>query len=248
MSRTEAAPALEVEEVSHFYGARKALDGVSLHVEAGRFTALLGPNGAGKSTLFSLITRLFAARHGSIHILDIPIDRNPGAALARIGVVFQVRTLDLDLSVIDNLCYHAALHGIGPREARVRAQALLLEAGLMNRARDTVRKLSGGQMRRLEIARALLHRPSLLLLDEPTVGLDVASKSAILAHVRSLVRERGVAVLWATHLLDEVEPEDSVFILNGGRVVAQGEAASIVRQSRKADLRSAFTSLTREAA
>ena len=156
MSRTPP-PALEVEEVSHFYGARKALDRVSLHVEAGRFTALLGPNGAGKSTLFSLITRLFAARHGSIRILGTPIDRDPGAALARIGVVFQVRTLDLDLSVIDNLCYHAALHGIGPREARARAKVLLLEAGLSDRARDTVRKLSGGQMRRLEIARALLH-------------------------------------------------------------------------------------------
>ncbi|MGE0259635.1 MAG: ABC transporter ATP-binding protein [Alphaproteobacteria bacterium] len=240
--------ALEVEDVSHSYGARKALDGVSLSVESGQFTALLGPNGAGKSTLFSLITRLFAARQGSIRILGTAIDRNPGAALARIGVVFQARTLDLDLSVLDNLRYHAALHGIGPREARARSRAVLRDAGLADRARDPVRKLSGGQMRRLEVARALLHRPSLLLLDEPTVGLDVASKSAILAHVRDLVREHGVAVLWATHLLDEVEPEDSVFILNKGRVVAQGEAGAIVRQSRQADLRDAFTALTMEAA
>ena len=102
MSRRTVPAALKVEEVSHSYGTRTALERVSLQVEAGRFTALLGPNGAGKSTLFSLITRLFAARHGSIRILGIPIDRNPGAALARIGVVFQVRTLDLDLSVIDN--------------------------------------------------------------------------------------------------------------------------------------------------
>jgi ABC-2 type transport system ATP-binding protein len=239
--------ALEIDEVSHGYGKRKALDRISLHVEVGRFAVLLGPNGAGKSTLFALITRLFAAQQGSIRILGSPVDREPGAALRRIGVVFQVRTLDLDLSVIDNLYYHAALHGLRRGDARARARVLLLETGLAERARDSVRKLSGGQMRRLEIARALLHRPSVLLLDEPTVGLDVASKMTILAHVRGLVREHGVAVLWATHLLDEVEPEDSVFILNKGRVVAQGEVAAIIRQSRAADLRGAFTSLIMEA-
>ena len=248
MSRTDRPPALEVEEVSHIYGARQALDRVQLTSRRGRFTALLGPNGAGKTTLFSLITRLFAARHGSIRILGTPIDRDPGAALARIGVVFQVRTLDLDLSVIDNLCYHAALHGIGPREARARAQAAAARSRPGgSRARygaQTVRRTDAPPGDRPRAAAPA----SLLVLDEPTVGLDVASKSAILAHVRSLVRERGVAVLWATHLLDEVEPEDSVFILNGGRIVAQGEAAAIVRQSREADLRGAFTSLTREAA
>jgi len=143
---------------------------------------------------------------------------------------------------------HARLFGMPRGLARQRIAEVLEHFGLGDRARQRVEDLSGGLARRVEIARSLLHQPSLLLLDEPTVGLDVASKSAILAHVRFLVRVRGVAVLWATHLLDEVEPEDSVYILNRGRIVAQGEAASIVRQSREVDLRGAFTSLTREAA
>ena len=162
-----------------------ALEDVSLTVPASRFTALLGLNGAGKTTLFSLITRLYDTQQGSIDVLGHRVSREPGEALRRLGVVFQARTLDLDISVMDNLLYHAALHGIGSRDARRRAQAALREIDLADRARDQVRKLSGGQMRRIEIARALLHQPRVLVLDEPTVGLDVASKSAILRHVRA---------------------------------------------------------------
>ena len=207
-----------MRNVSHSYGSRQALKDVSLTVPQSRFTALLGLNGAGKTTLFSLITRLYDTRHGSIDVLGHRVSREPGRALRLLGVVFQARTLDLDLSVMDNLLYHAALHGIGSREARQRAHAALEEIDLADRARETVRRLSGGQMRRVEIARALLHRPRVLVLDEPTVGLDVASRSAILRHVRSLVRERGVAVLWATHLLDEVAADDAVVMLHRGQV------------------------------
>jgi ABC-2 type transport system ATP-binding protein len=249
VAATDLAPpnALDIDSVSHSYGPRKALDDVTLHVPQGRFIALLGPNGAGKTTLFSLITRLFATQRGSIRIFGQAVDRDPGEALRMLGVVFQARTLDLDLSVMDNLCYHAALHGIGPRQARQRASVLLCETRLQERTRDPVRKLSGGQMRRLEIARALLHRPQLLLLDEPTVGLDVASKWAIVGQVRALVQQQGVTVLWATHLLDEVEGEDTLFVLNQGRIVAHDDAAGIVRASGAADLRGAFTSLTEPA-
>jgi ABC-2 type transport system ATP-binding protein len=220
--------ALDVRDVSHAYGSQKALRAVSLSVPRSRFTALLGLNGAGKTTLFSLITRLYDTQQGSIDVLGYRVSRQPGEALRRLGVVFQARTLDLDLSVIDNLLYHAALHGIGGREARQRARAALEEIELADRARDTVRKLSGGQMRRVEIARALLHRPSVLVLDEPTVGLDVASRSAILRHVRSLVRERGVAVLWATHLLDEVMSDDAVVVLHRGEILAAGDVTDVV--------------------
>jgi ABC-2 type transport system ATP-binding protein len=176
------------------------------------------------------------------------VARDPGEALRRLGVVFQARTLDLDLSVMDNLLYHAALHGIGRGEARRRAREVLAEVELTERARDAARKLSGGQMRRVEIARALLHRPRLLVVDEPTVGLDVASKSVIVAHVRRLVAERGVAVLWATHLLDEIAPADEVVVLHRGRVVAAGVAARLVADTGAADLRAAFTALTGPAA
>jgi ABC-2 type transport system ATP-binding protein len=243
-ARFTETPALAVLGVSHAYGPHKALQNVSLTVPRSRFTALLGLNGAGKTTLFSLITRLYDTQQGSIDVLGHRVSREPGEALRRLGVVFQARTLDLDLSVIDNLLYHAALHGIGGRDARQRALAALQDIELADRARDAVRKLSGGQMRRIEIARALLHRPRVLVLDEPTVGLDVASRSAILRHVRSLVLERGVAVLWATHLLDEVILDDEVVVLHRGAVLAAGKVADVVASAGAADMRSAFITLT----
>ena len=236
--------ALAVRNVSHSYGSRQALKDVSLTVAQSRFTALLGLNGAGKTTLFSVITRLYDTQHGSIDVLGHRVSREPGSALRLLGVVFQARTLDLDISVMDNLLYHAALHGIGHREARQRARTALDEIGLADRAKDAVRKLSGGQMRRVEIARALLHRPRVLVLDEPTVGLDVASRSAILRHVRSLVDERGVAVLWATHLLDEVVPEDEVVVLHRGRVLAAGNVADVIASAGATNMRDAFIALT----
>jgi ABC-2 type transport system ATP-binding protein len=239
-----AVAALAVHAVSHAYGTREALRDVSLTVPQSRFTALLGLNGAGKTTLFSLITRLYDTRHGSIEVLGHRVSREPGKALRLLGVVFQARTLDLDISVMDNLLYHAALHGIGRREARERSLAALQEIGLDDRAKEAVRRLSGGQMRRVEIVRALLHRPRVLVLDEPTVGLDVASRSAILRHVRALVRERGVAVLWATHLLDEVVAADAVVVLHRGHVLAAGNVSDVVASSGAVDMRSAFVALT----
>jgi ABC-2 type transport system ATP-binding protein len=177
-------------------------------------------------------------------VMGFRISKHPGEALRRLGVVFQARTLDLDLSVMENLLYHAALHGIGGREARRRAQAALVDFDLADRARDAVRKLSGGQMRRVEIARALIHNPLFLALDEPTVGLDVTSKTAIIGRVRSLVRDRGVSVLWATHLLDEIDPEDAVVVLHRGKVVAAGDVADVVASSDATDMRAAFIALT----
>ncbi len=163
--------ALLVERLSHSYGKRKALGDVSVRVDPGAFTVLLGLNGAGKSTLFALVTRLFNARAGRIRIFGHDLRREPGEALRLLGVVFQARTLDLDLTVMQNLTYHAALHGIAEPQARQRAGEVLTQIGLLTRAHDKARNLSGGQMRRVEIARALLHRPRLLLLDEPTAGL-----------------------------------------------------------------------------
>jgi ABC-2 type transport system ATP-binding protein len=240
-------PALAVSGVSHFYGRRKALDDVTFAIAPATFTVLLGLNGAGKTTLFSLITRLFATRRGTIRIFGHDVAAAPGAALRVLGVVFQPRTLDLDLSVTQNLMFHAALHGINAREARERARAVLDEIELSARANDKVRELSGGQVRRVEIARALLHRPRLLVLDEPTVGLDINARAAMLAHVRALVMA-GVTALWATHLVDEVADDDDVAILHEGRVVAHGPVARIVRAAGAPDLRAAFTQMTSDAA
>jgi ABC-2 type transport system ATP-binding protein len=237
-------PALALKNLSHSYGARKALDDVSFAIERGVFTALLGLNGAGKSTLFSLVTGLFAARGGSVEIFGFDIAREPGEALRRLGVVFQARTLDLELSVMQNLLYHAALHGLGPVEGKRRAEEALARAGLAERAKDKARALSGGQMRRVEIARALLHGPRLLLLDEPTVGLDIRARADILAHVRDLVRREGLAVLWTTHLIDEIEGEDQVVVLHKGRALARGAAAEIVAAQGAAGIGEAFEKLT----
>lgn len=221
------APALEIDRVSHAFGKRRALDDVSLTVPAGRFVALLGPNGAGKTTLFSLATRLYTTREGRVRIFGHDLAREPSAALAELGVVFQSRTLDLDLSVRQNLAYHAALHGLAGRPARARIVHLLALVGLGERADEKVRTLSGGQARRVEIARALIHRPRLLLLDEATVGLDLESRSAIVAIVRRLVEEERLAVLWATHIFDEVRADDEIYVLDMGRIIAHGTASEV---------------------
>src|SRR3979411_2347576 len=230
-------PALAIDGVSHSYGARQALAGVNLPIPPATFVVLLGLNGAGKSTLFSLITRLFATQHGQIRVFGHDIARAPGAALRRLGVAFQLRTLDLDLSVMQNLTYHAALHGIGRPSALQRAKDMLARVELSDRAADKVRKLSGGQMRRVEIARALLHRPRLLLLDEPTVGLDIRARADILDHVRRLSAVEGIGVLWATHLIDEAGTGDDVVVLHKGKVLAHGAIGDVVGSSGGADLR-----------
>lgn len=236
--------ALAVSGVSHSYGTRQALNDVSLSVGGGKFCVLLGLNGAGKSTLFSLITRLYATRVGKIGIFGHDVERAPGEALRRMGVVFQARTLDMELSVEQNLIYHAALHGIGTRQTLVRARDVLARVGMADRARDKARDLSGGQMRRVEIARALLHEPRLLLLDEPTVGLDMQARSDILAYVRRLVAEAGIGVLWTTHLLDEIQKGDDVVVLHKGKVLDAGLASDIVARAGTADIKAAFAKLT----
>jgi ABC-2 type transport system ATP-binding protein len=241
---TLAPPAAAIDRVTHRYGARQALDDVTFAVAPSTFTVLLGLNGAGKSTLFSLMTRLYGVQSGHIRIFGYDIERTASEALRLIGVVFQPRTLDLDLSVTQNLTYHAALHGIGKREGRKRADGVLARVGLSDRADDKVRNLSGGQMRRVEIARALLHRPRLLVLDEPTVGLDIKSRADILGQVRRLVVAEGVSVLWATHLIDEVAGDDDVVVLHQGRVLAHGPVARVVSAAGAQDIRTAFTRLT----
>ena len=232
---------LSVEDVSYRYGPKLALDGVSFHVAPGRFAALLGPNGAGKSTLFSLLTRLFTAPSGRIRIAGHDMSATPRAALARMGVVFQSQTLDLDLTIRQNLAYFAALHGLSGREARMRIDAALDRLQILERAGEKARGLNGGHRRRTEIARALLHAPSVLLLDEPTVGLDAASRASITEHVHRLCAEDGLTVLWATHLTDEVQDTDQLVVLHQGRIHAGGTCADLRGQQ---SLRDYFLGLT----
>jgi ABC-2 type transport system ATP-binding protein len=239
-----ATPALAVERVTHAYGARVALDDVSFSVAPGSFCVLLGLNGAGKSTLFSVITHLYAPRAGLVRIFGHDVARQSGAALACLGVVFQQRTLDPDLSVEQNLAYHGALQGMTRHERRERQKVLLARVGLADRVRDKARHLSGGQMRRIEIARALLHQPKLVLLDEPTAGLDINSRADILAIARQLARDDGVGILWTTHLVDEVAPDDHVVVLHKGKVRADATCSKILADNHSAGVGEAFAKIT----
>lgn len=235
---------LKVTDLCFSYGPKRALHDVSFIVEAGQFCALLGPNGAGKSTLFGLLTRLLTTPQGCIEIAGHDLARASRQALADLGIVFQQTTLDLDLSVRQNLSYFAALHGISGRDARVRIDAALDKLAMLERADEKARALNGGHRRRAEIARALIHDPSVLLLDEPTVGLDAAARASITDHVHQLT-DAGTTVLWATHLTDEVAAEDQLVILHQAQVLAQGKCAGICGDT---PLQDTFLSLTAQPA
>jgi ABC-2 type transport system ATP-binding protein len=243
-----APDALAVSGLTHRIGERDILQDVALTVPAGRLVTLLGPNGAGKTTLLSLVTRLYAAQQGTISVFGHDVRKESSAALSLMGVVFQQRAIDPDLTARQNLAYHAALHGLPRKVARTRIAAELERMNLVKDADRKIRTLSGGESRRIEIARALLHNPRLLLCDEATVGLDVRSRANILADVRSLVRDRGMAVLWATHLIDEVEPDDLIVILHRGQVLRQGAAADIAKALGADGLNDAFRRVTEAAA
>ena len=241
-------PALEVQTLGKSYGTLNALDDVSLAVAGGEFVGLLGPNGAGKTTLFQILSGLFVADGGSVHVLGHDIRHSATAALAGIGVVFQQPTLDLDLSVRANLRFSAQLHGMSRARRRERIEAELDRLGLAERADAPARTLSGGNRRRVELARALVHEPKVLLMDEATVGLDPASRRQLLDYVLDLCRERSVGVLWATHLVDEVERADRVVILHRGRVLDAGPPDEVVTRAGASDVGEAFLAMTGRAA
>lgn len=235
---------IEARNISFRYGNKPVLKEVGFTLTSGGFHALLGPNGAGKSTLFGLLTRLLALQQGDILLAGQSLKKQPADAMRQIGVVFQQNALDLDLSVRQNLMYHGALHGLSRKETRSRGDQELQRFGLLDRAGDAVRELNGGHRRRVEIARALLHRPSLLLLDEPTAGLDVASRRALNDHVRTLCEEDGLTVLWATHLIEEVRLQDRVLILHQGQLLADDKGLGICPADGTESLAETFESLT----
>lgn len=219
-------PALAVAGLGHSYGKFRALDSVHFTLARGAFGVLLGNNGAGKTTLFSLLTGLYHGRDGRIVVCGHDLRKKPARALRRIGVVFQQRSLDNDLTVWQNLRYSANLYGMSARAARARAHEETERLGVRERMDDKIRSLSGGQARRVEIARALMHHPELLILDEPTFGLDVRGRGALIEHVRGLCAH-GLAALWTTHLLDEVQPDDALLVLKSGRLAQTGRAGAV---------------------
>jgi len=247
VSHPNANPAsLSVRNLGFSYKEKRALNSVNLSIEPGELVILLGANGAGKTTLFSLICGLFSPDAGSVSIAGQSL-QNRAQALAPLGIVFQSQTLDLDLSVEQNLLYFCALHGIAKSEARKRISNGLQRLDMEHRAKDKVRTLNGGHRRRVEIVRSTLHHPSILLLDEPTVGLDIPTRAELVDYLRSLPLNNGCAVLWATHLIDEIRQTDRVVMLDRGNCAHDGIAEDLLAKTGEADL-SALMQSTMQAA
>ena len=236
--------ALNVEKVTKAYGANRALDGIDLQLRTGEFVALLGPNGAGKSTLMQLLTGLFVPDLGRIDVLGVDMGIDAPRALAGLGVVFQQMALDLDLTVQANLSFHARLHGMSNFHLRERTAQCLADVGLSDHGKTVVRTLSGGNRRKVELARAMLHQPQLLLMDEATVGLDIASRQQLMQRVRSLQQREQVAILWATHLAEEASQADRVIVLHRGRVRFEGPVDALLSSTECEDIETAFMRLT----
>lgn len=236
---------IAVQAVSHQYGGHHALDNISLCLKPG-LTMLLGPNGAGKSTLFALITGLQKLTQGSITFDGATLSQSRTSIMAKMGVVFQQSTLDIDLSVKQNLSYFASLHGISTTSALSHIQGLLDELDLTAKLNTKIRNLNGGHRRRVELARCLIHKPSLLLLDEPTVGLDIESRHLILRVVQALAHSQNVSVLWATHLFEEVKHNNNLIVLSKGRVLAHDQCEALLAKYHQQDIEHLWQHLMQE--
>jgi ABC-2 type transport system ATP-binding protein len=235
---------LNVRQLTKRYGERVALDGLSIHIPERQFVALLGPNGAGKSTLFQVLTGLFAADGGDVEVAGYALRTDAVSALAHIGVVFQQMSLDLDLSVQRNLRFQADLHGLPRRNADERIASIAQAIGIHGDLQRQVRELSGGNRRKVELVRALLHQPRVLLMDEATVGLDPKSRRDLMTAIRADVAARGTSVLWATHLVEEADGADRVLVLHKGKLLADGTPAAVAEQLGGGSLEEAFIRAT----
>ena len=238
-SAPQALP-LQARGLGKSYGPHTALHDLDLDLAAGQRLVLLGPNGAGKSTLLQILSGLYAPDRGQVHVMGWDMGTHAPQALARLGVVFQQAALDLDLSVQANLLFHADLHGLPRAQALARMVQDLQAMGLSEVAHRTCRSLSGGTRRKVELLRALLHRPAVLLMDEATVGLDAASRTQMLQTVEDMQRQRGVATLWATHLADEVVGADHVLVIHRGRALFRGTPQAFLAATGQLDFQSAL--------
>jgi ABC-2 type transport system ATP-binding protein len=234
---------IQVETLNHCYGTKPALHEIKLVIEPG-FNVILGPNGAGKSTLFSLLTGILPAQTGKVLYDQVDIKSHRRAIMHRLGVVFQQPTLDLNLSVQQNLTYFGALHGISKASVMQQCEALLQAFGLADRLSDSTRSLNQGHRRRLEIIRALIHQPQYLLLDEATVGLDADTRQLVLNTLRDYVQANNVTLLWTTHLMDEVLMTDNLTLLHKGTIKAQGKTEVLLADAQCRTVFDWYCSLT----
>ena len=227
--RTEAgdASALSIRALSHTYGEHVALREVSLDVASGELFGILGPTGGGKTTLLRAVSTLLRPAGGEVRVFGTDTVADPAGVRRHLGVVFQNNALDAELTLRENLRCQGALVGLRGRDLTQRIDQLLGDFGLSDRAGDRVKTLSGGLARRTDLARGLLHRPRLLLLDEPTTGLDPTARRELWTVLTRLRRDEGTTVIIATHMMDEAERCDRIAILDHGRVVGMGAPAGL---------------------
>jgi len=218
---------IQVENLVHQYGDRVALAKIGFEVRQGEIFGLLGPNGSGKSTLFRILSTMMVPTAGRAVIAGHDVVREPAAVRRKVGVVFQTQSLDKALTVEENLRAQGHLHGLSGATLRDRIESAMRRLGLEDRHRDLVETLSGGLRRRVEIAKALLHRPQVLLMDEASTGLDPSARRDLSRHVEALRREEGVTILLTSHIMEEAERCDRLVLLHQGRIVAQGSPAEL---------------------
>lgn len=233
---------LEFNNVNFSYGKKQILKNVTFNIKEGEFFVLLGLNGVGKSTIFSLITRLLKLEDGKISINGESIE-NYTKSLKDIGVVFQEATLDLDLTVKQNLYYYGALKGLAFEESLESIKKEIEKLSLDKFLDTPARNLSGGQRRKVEILRALINKPKLLLLDEPTVGLDLKARFDILDYVRQLVKYKNLSVLWISHLFDEVKEKDSIALIKNGEIIEQTKVENLLLKYQQKNLVNVFNEI-----
>jgi ABC-2 type transport system ATP-binding protein len=221
-STEPAAPAICVADVSHSYGSRRALIDLSLQIAPSEIFAVLGPNGGGKTTLFRLLSTLIPLQAGSAAIFGHDLMREQQAVRQMMGVVFQAPSLDRKLTVAENIRLQAVLYGLRGSQLSRRLDELLEHFALRDRAGELTERLSGGLRRRVELAKGMIHQPRLLLLDEPSAGLDPAARSDLWQYLRQLRHEQATTIVLTTHHLDEADGADRIAILNEGRLVALG--------------------------
>lgn len=214
---------LKVENLSHTYGTRRALESVSFTVASGEVFCLLGPNGSGKTTLFRILSTLLRPTSGRVHIFGHELATEAKAIRELLGVVFQQPGLDAKLTVRENLRHQGHLYGLAGKPLRNRIAELLERFGVADRIDERVEVLSGGLQRRVEIAKAILHSPRVLLLDEPSSGLDVSARRQLRDVLKTLAETENILVLLTTHLLDEAEACTRIGILDVGKLVALGD-------------------------
>jgi ABC-2 type transport system ATP-binding protein len=223
-------PVITVRDLVHRYQDRTALNGVSFDVRPAELFGLLGPNGSGKTTLFRILSTLMVPTSGSATIAGFDAVRQPGALRRHIGVVFQAQSVDPKLTAYENLWHQGHLYGLRGPELKKRITEILTRVGLLDRSADRVETFSGGMQRRIELAKGLLHHPEVLLLDEPTTGLDPGARRDLWQYLQILRDQERVSVIVTTHLMEEAERCDRLAILNEGNLVALGTPEALTRE------------------